>query len=465
MDAVGVALLDPITQRGGKHATSHDLSHSHTFRVSCKRVQPLCMACLASPALGQSWWQARNLHAELGAPQMINLPDLDCDERYFSHVTCAGQHFLFSRREFSCCDMWDTMLRIAPYGTSAFGPSEVTLSHALNMSHNTAFLCMDNRTLVAIGGQLPDGIFTMERLRWHPGILRRHADATMLPLKWSHPSLVASAIKAKSHCVDARFGMGCDFDGKISAIEFNGRLLIFSRANLLKPLYRTTDAAAELEEAGDMQAMDAGGRHVQVGEAQPLVSRFGWSETRHFRPIQLEGFDQPKRSNNIYFWTVQPISRHALLALFPAVLSGDGGVWCSTSTDGVHWARPLRVIRTPVVHGVRTPVHPVEYVGTGLKPRWRQPWQWLAATHNVSRADKASTFGSGSKDGAVLIQHNVYFHLAQKEPGCKDILHPHLCAYQYRRTGVATRCAAIRHAFQQHASMQPRTRTESQSRV
>ena len=414
------------------------------------------MACSALPAEDHSTWRAHQ-HAERGTPQAIQLPDLDCDERYFSLVTCAGRRFLFSRREFSCCDKWDTMLRTAPYGTSAFGPSEVTLSHALNMSHNTAFLCVANRTIVALGGQLPDGVFTMDHLRWHPGILRRHADATVLPLAWSDPSLVASGMKTKSHCVDARFREGCDFDGKIAAIEFKGRLLIFSRANTLRPpSHNTSHAAAELEAAGGMQPTDAGGRYVQVAEADPLLSRFGWAEARRFRPIRLEGFDRPMRTTNIYFWTVQRISHRALVALFLAVLHGKGGVWCSTSTDGVRWVRPLRVMRTSVVHGVRTPVQPVEIVGDGLDVRpWRQPGPRLAAAQNGSDAEEALRLGSsGSHFGAVLLHHDVYFHLAGRELSCKNVPQPHLCAYPYRRTGAATRCAAIRHALLRHKRAQ-----------
>lgn len=144
---------------------------------------------------------------------------MDCDERYFAHVECAGTRFLFSRREFSCCDMWDTMVRISRAG-HPFGVSEGTLNHTLNMSHNTAFLCLRNRTLLAIGGQLPDG--APEQSRWQPGILRRHADARTLPLVWSRPRLVASGIKTRSHCRDERFETGCDFDGKISAVFFRG---------------------------------------------------------------------------------------------------------------------------------------------------------------------------------------------------------------------------------------------------
>ena len=76
-----------------------------------------------------------------------------------------------------------------------------------------------------------------------------------------------------------------------------------------------------------------------------------------------------------------------------------------------------------------------------LRPR-------LVAAQNGSYPDEASQ--PWSKYDAVLLHHDVYFHLAAREPGCKNIPQPHLCAYAYRRKGVATRCAAIRHAFQRH---------------
>ena len=63
----------------------------------------------------------------------IAVPDMDCDERYFSYVVCGGVHFLFSRREFSCCDMWDTVVRTAQPG-QPFGPSAITLHHSLTLA-------------------------------------------------------------------------------------------------------------------------------------------------------------------------------------------------------------------------------------------------------------------------------------------------------------------------------------------
>ena len=94
--------------------------------------------------------------------------------------TYDGRRYLFSRREFPGGDLWDSIVRVAIDGS--FGPASVTLDHSVNMSHNTAFLCVRNSTLLAIGGQLPDGEPSVAR--WQPGIVRRSAPASALPLRW-----------------------------------------------------------------------------------------------------------------------------------------------------------------------------------------------------------------------------------------------------------------------------------------
>ena len=103
----------------------------------------------------------------------------------------------------------------------------------------------------------------------------------------------------------------CEYDGKLSVVNFKGCTLLYTRSNL-SPM--------------------GGARHVQVAKSADGKSR--WSR---FEQIKLKGvrFGASHAKNNIYFWTVQRIGRHALLALFPAVLNGKGGVWCSTSTDGM----------------------------------------------------------------------------------------------------------------------------------
>ena len=365
-----------------------------------------------------------------GTAAKIHAGDLDCDERYFSHVTCAGKQFLFSRREYSCCDMWDTIVRVAAVGSSHFGSPMVALNHTIGMSHNTAFLCIANRTVAAIGGQLPDG--AEELSPQSPGILRRDADATNLPLNWTEPILVASGLKQSSGCIDARWDKGCDFDGKISAVFFQGRLLIFTRANMLVPPHFQNDSdraiAATLDTPDRIPHNDAGGRHVQVAVMRPrLPKRWEpyqkdvepWQTARPFKPLTFDGV-KVSRENNIYLFSVRPIGLQALLALFPAVLGGRGGVWCSTSRDALSWSKPLRVMPVEAIHGVRSRVHPVEVVGD-------------------------------ERDGpldAVLLQHDVYFHLGPPMHKCKDIERPHLCTYPYRHdTPLAHRCEAVRAAL------------------
>ena len=163
------------------------------------------------------------------------------------------------------------MVRVAAYGRP-FGAATLALNHTLTMSHNTAFLCVANRTLVAIGGQLPDGAEELHSEQ--PGIMRREADARRLPLVWSRAVLVASGLKRRSRCIDARWNAGCDFDGKISAVRFRGRVLLYTRANLLTPPWFANESAREAASLRDtpdtIPHNDAGGRHVQVAEVWPL---------------------------------------------------------------------------------------------------------------------------------------------------------------------------------------------------
>ena len=43
-----------------------------------------------------------------------------------------------------------------------------------------------------------------------------------------------------------------------------------------------------------------------------------------------------------------------LMALFPGVIDGSGGVYCSMSLNGRRWTRPRRVLASQVEHTVRT---------------------------------------------------------------------------------------------------------------
>ena len=72
----------------------------------------------------------------------------DNDPTLFCAAFKRSRFYLFSRREFPGGDLWDSMVRVAATD-GPFGPASVTLDHSVNMSHNTAFLCVRNSTLLA----------------------------------------------------------------------------------------------------------------------------------------------------------------------------------------------------------------------------------------------------------------------------------------------------------------------------
>ena len=183
------------------------------------------------------------------------LPHVHCDERYAASVTCAGRQFFFTRREVGN-DLWETLARIGTPGAITavrspdFSPPLVTLPHTAKVSHNAAFLCIANRTLVAYGGQ------AFRNSSHERGVMRLAAKATQWPLSWGRPRLVLSGEPEHSSCVEERpiepwlpwsarpaAGFTCEFDGKLGAVQHGGKVFVFSRANR----YR-----------------DLGGRHVQV---------------------------------------------------------------------------------------------------------------------------------------------------------------------------------------------------------
>ena len=360
----------------------------------------------------------------------LRAPDVRCDERYVSEVTCGGRRFLFSRRDVSPDRFptswegrkngWETMVRtVAPaprvgggskwadaqsqamelkLANLTYSKAESSLPVSLEMSHNAAFLCVDGHRLQVYGGQAYRG----DRMR--QGIMRREADARILPLSWSKPELIISGDPRISHCLEARCldkyqnvledcsdadrPFTCEFDGKLAVARLNEKLYLFSRAN----------------------HYDHGGRWVQVA-SQPQFNKGGPRGSRpfgRFRQIVLDGYI-PERRNNIYFFTARRLPPRAgssssdgeqqLLGLFPAVLSEDrrqipgdkpprqdGGIWCSISSDGVNWERPTRVWESAVVTETRTRDWPVE----------------LAGGDDAENGD-----GNGHGPLRILVQHDV----------------------------------------------------------
>ena len=192
-------------------------------------------------------------------------------------------------------------------------------------------------------------------------IMRSETDASRLfhwPLIWTKPIKVISSRKEESLCVDERERITsagtpratcCDFDGRLSAVNRGRHVLLFARSNL--------NAFGDFPNStwGVPQGMPgAGGRHIQVA-----ISRDGGRRFEPFKQLRFANYTL-KAANNIYFPTVRA---HAggLLAAFPAVIEGTGGVFVAFSADrsGECWSAPVLGMRSEVL-GDHTRDYPVD---------------------------------------------------------------------------------------------------------
>lgn len=264
----------------------------------------------------------------------LSLDEVDCTERYVSVVRCAGKTFMFSRvehyphptpREPEPEPLYSWIVRLKqPAG--AYSEAIAASSPAVQkMGVNAALVC-EHGQLVALGGE--------------NRVTRSVANASNYPLRWSSPTLAFTGDKRTTGCVEERPREGCEYDGKISSVKLHGRTLVFTRSNL----------------------NSAGGRHVQMAS-----SADGHGSWARFQQLTFSGYTT-RAHNNIYFFSARAVplpltgTRHdrLLLATFPAAIEGLGGVYCSVSFDGVHWAAPRRVMESKVLPAWRTTDHPVD---------------------------------------------------------------------------------------------------------
>ena len=339
-------------------------------------------------------------------------------ERYGAWTQCfGGRTFLTTRAQLgrrtasdpdhSPC--WATLIR--PYNTSSglLGNASLLLPPSLHLAHNTAVVCI-NETLHVIGGQLapPDlsarRAATAQIMGIHRGVfhtpISRAPGSAPIDYSASTPRLVFDTPTLhRMRCIERRQAMHsrCQFDGKFSSVHWRGRIWLFARANI---------------------APQGGARHVQVTHAtidsSAARQSFPTREWADWALLHIEGvpvaLDQRRSSahgsrsptftsfnaeDNIYYFNVQLSSDgQGLLATFPAVLNGTGGVYLSSSTviaskasthsvpcplstahshvlyssrhecivrrtqDGLRWERPRLLVRSEVI-GPRVLDHPV----------------------------------------------------------------------------------------------------------
>ena len=219
-----------------------------------------------------------------------------------------------------------------------FGAPAVGLPHRLLLSHNVAFSCVHERMLVAYGGMA----HTADQDDWQGndvGIVRSVADADAWPLRWSSPQLTITGDERSTGCIDENAESTlCEYDGKLSVVHFGGKVLLYARSNL-SPL--------------------GGARHVQVARSNDGTGR--WSK---FVQVLINGyrFGPDHATNNLYFWTVRalPNNPKRLVAFYPGVIDHVGGVYFSTSTDGIRWTSPVRLFSSPHDMSYRTRDYPVD---------------------------------------------------------------------------------------------------------
>ena len=309
-------------------------------------------AALTCPALSA-------VHPALSAVGSLPMTDsLSCSERYATILHCNGHELLFTRNETGRDFYFRTLVRqrrldrLAEVGRQRFSAAQVALHEHLLMSHNAAFVCRHGKVVVAYGGQAhhlgselylgnDDGIMRLETSEI------ASASSGLVPLPWvGMPELALSGSKTATRCIDERLYYYsdpalCEYDGKVSATTFRGRVLVYSRSN---------------------RSPKGGARHVQVSSSRD--GRSGWS---HYEQLVFAGGSFGiETSNNIYHFTVRPLNERQLLAVFPATrlrpstTSIDAGLYASVSLDGVNWSAPKRLFEASFDKHYRIAHSPVD---------------------------------------------------------------------------------------------------------
>ena len=320
--------------------------------------------------------QCKAVTVQAGVPGRMRGPRMYCSERYSEDLECQGRTFDFARLERGR-DTWDIIerdgssrldgsttrfnQRAHPWESNpvdrpwSFGEKEpkVVLKGPLTSqaTHNLAFLCNDDGSVSYYGGRVKAAsryptIGSQEFYQNHfPGLERVvgriEKDGS---ITWTEPTQILDEKKGRDlQCVDLRKGVDvCELDGKLSATNFKGYTYIFGRANLGEDRDSTVARA------------DTGGRHVQmtrhkIGDHESLEP---------FKTLEFEGYEVGTE-NNIYFMAVKALRNEMLVGLFPAIIEGKGGIYLSSSKNGVQWTQPQLLMESEH-EGPRTRDFPVD---------------------------------------------------------------------------------------------------------
>lgn len=191
------------------------------------------------------------------------------------------------------------------------------------------------------------------------------------PSRWTAPPRVVMHGRSPAGCVDRRLqytgNLGCEFDGRLSVVQWRGRLHVFARANL-------------------REGALAGGRFVQTSSSADGSSG-SWTS---WQPISIESV--PSGSADVYFFSVNvnPVSNTSLMALFPLSQPPHACIALSFSRDGRHYSRPIN-LRTATL-GWRTAISN----GSG-------PIEWRSESHPAA--------------GVLLRNGEVWIYVHEGVPG------------------------------------------------
>ena len=315
---------------------------------------------------------------------VVDVLDRAYTERYSSLLSCAGQRYLFSRRAYGVSktsnrseltwasdqNSWETIVRVQQIrdNHTVFGRPALSLTSKAFMSHNAAFTCLNGQTIIGLGGRDRKRYTFYQKMGW----VRHLEQGVLMTGGWNPTSKrwsVSSNINQplfdghQAGCIEMRRGVHpvCEFDGRLSAATFKGKLFLYARANT---------------------RIFGSGRAVQVtSHACGTATQNARDQLSCLQSSNWSAFQQLNLScagttcNDIYFAVVSPQGEHALAALYPATwygcAQGDGnrsdchmqyrgGIWLSFSRDGVSWSPGVKLMDS-IPFGGRTDDHPVSW--------------------------------------------------------------------------------------------------------